>query len=50
MRPSCCSHAHQSLFVLLPSTWWAAVALPHKNPDGKLKVALGIFSPLLSFD
>src|SRR4051794_25902265 len=29
-----CSHAHQSLFQLPPSTWWAAVAVPHRNPSG----------------
>ena len=29
-----CSHAHQSLFQVPPSTWWAAVAVPHVNPSG----------------
>src|SRR5687767_7827752 len=29
-----CSHAHQSLFQLPPSTWWAAVAVPHRKPSG----------------
>ena len=33
--PSCCSQAYQLLLVLLPSTWWAAVAVPHRNPRGK---------------
>ena len=34
-EPSVCSHAHQSLFQLPPSIWWAAVAVPHRNPSGK---------------
>src|SRR4051812_5871268 len=29
-----CSPAHQSLFQLPPSTWWAAVAVPHTKPSG----------------
>src|SRR4051812_40358157 len=29
-----CSQAHQSLFQLPPSTWWAAVAVPHTKPSG----------------
>src|SRR4051812_47016963 len=29
-----CSPAHQSLFQLPPSTWCAAVAVPHRNPSG----------------
>src|SRR5947209_4912718 len=39
--PSACSHAHQSLFQLPPSTWCAAVAVPHTNPSGKLTSAMG---------
>ena len=31
---SACSHAHQSLCQLPPSTWCAAVAVPHRNPSG----------------
>ena len=30
-----CSEAHQSLFQLPPSIWWAAVAVPHVKPSGK---------------
>ena len=30
-----CSKAHQSLLTLPPSIWWAAVAVPHRNPSGK---------------
>src|SRR4051812_15543970 len=30
-----CSQAHQSLFQLPPSVWWAAVAVPHRNRSGK---------------
>ena len=33
--PSVCSQAHQSLFQLPPSIWWAAVAVPQVNPSGK---------------
>ena len=33
--PGVCSKAHQSLFTFPPSTWWAAVALPHRKPAGK---------------
>src|SRR6266567_2746737 len=29
-----CSIAHRSLFTLLPSTWCAAVAQPHRNLSG----------------
>src|SRR3954452_11392530 len=29
-----CSSTHTSLLVLLPSTWWAAVAAPQRNPFG----------------
>jgi hypothetical protein len=31
-----------SLLELKPSTWCAAVAVPHKNPCGKWNVALGM--------
>src|SRR5690348_13513746 len=30
-----CSKSHQSLLTLPPSTWCAAVALPHRKPSGK---------------
>src|SRR5574340_610166 len=30
-----CSHFHHWLLVLLPSTWWSAVAVPHRKPRGK---------------
>src|SRR6267142_2974230 len=30
-----CSSSQLSLFTLLPSTWWAAVAAPHRNLAGK---------------
>ena len=36
--PGVCSQAHQSLFQLPPSIWWAAVAVPHTNPSGKRSV------------
>ena len=39
MAPGNCSKAHQSFPVLLPSTWWDEVAVPHRNPRGKRKVA-----------
>src|SRR5450759_992142 len=32
--PGCCSNSHQSLLRLSPSTWWAAVAVPQRNPSG----------------
>jgi hypothetical protein len=32
--PGRCSITQKSLLVLLPSTWWAAVAVPHKKPAG----------------
>ena len=35
----CCSQAYQLLLLLPPSTWWEAVAVPHKNPRGKWNVA-----------
>src|ERR671935_841909 len=38
--PAVCSHAHQSLFQLPPSTWCAAVAVPHRKPSGK-EIAMG---------
>src|SRR5262249_22533690 len=31
-----CSHVHQSLFQLPPSTWCAAVAVPQTKPSGNL--------------
>src|SRR5262252_5216186 len=34
--PGVCSHAHQSLFQLPPSTWCAAVAVPHRKPSGNV--------------
>src|SRR3954470_19423950 len=37
-----CSHAHQSLFQLPPSTWWAAVAVPHRNPSGNAISAMWV--------
>src|ERR1035437_6926596 len=30
------SQSHQSLFELLPSTWWAAVAVPQRKSPGNL--------------
>src|SRR5207253_7777044 len=33
-RSRVCSHAHQSLFQLPPSTWCAAVAVPHRKRSG----------------
>src|SRR5260370_12893905 len=38
--PGVCSHAHQSLFQLPPSTWCAAVAVPHRKPSGN-EIAMG---------
>src|SRR6266571_7023079 len=35
-----CSHIHQSLFQLPPSTWWAEVAVPQTKPSGKRRVAM----------
>src|SRR5438477_68628 len=35
-----CSHFHQSLFQLPPSTWWAEVAVPHTKPSGKRRAAM----------
>src|SRR5215211_2504287 len=32
--PGACSQAHQSLLALPPSTWWAAVEDPKRNPSG----------------
>ena len=37
-EPGVCSKAHQSLFQLPPSIWWAAVAVPQVNPSGKRRV------------
>src|ERR1700724_223420 len=37
IRPGSCSKAHQSLLVLLPSTWWAAVAVAQRKPGGKVR-------------
>src|SRR5688572_16291438 len=33
-----CSNAHQSLATLPPSTWWAEVAVPQQNPEGKVRM------------
>src|SRR6266568_8571594 len=38
--PGVCSHAHQSLFQLPPSTWCAAVAVPHTKLSGN-EIAMG---------
>ena len=35
-----CSHAHQSLFQLPPSTWCAAVAVPQRKPSGNERVVI----------
>src|SRR5207302_8984923 len=40
MRPCCCSNADQSL-TLPPSTWWAALAQPIRNPSGRRKPLVG---------
>ena len=37
--PGVCSKAHQSLFQLPPSIWWAAVAVPQRNPSGNAVTA-----------
>src|SRR6266511_3599853 len=37
--PGACSCSHQSVFVLFPSDWCAAMAEPHRNPSGKVRVA-----------
>ena len=39
--PGLCSHSHQSLFQLPPSTWCAAVAVPQRKPSGKERVVIG---------
>ena len=39
--PGLCSHRHQSLLTLPPSIWWAAVAVPQRNPSGKVWSAMG---------
>src|SRR5258708_39316920 len=36
-----CSSRQLSLFTLLPSTWWAAVAAPHRNLAGKVLAGVG---------
>src|SRR5262245_54633288 len=41
-EPGVCSHAHQSLFQLPPSIWWAAVAVPHRKPSGNIRDAVAI--------
>ena len=38
--PGVCSHAHQSLFQLPPSTWCAAVAVPQRKLSGN-EIAMG---------
>src|SRR5438477_4239617 len=35
-----CSHAHQALFQVPPSTWWAAVAVPQRKPSGKARYGI----------
>src|SRR5262245_2098117 len=35
MLPRRCSNAHQSLWTLPPSTWWAEVATPKRKSSGK---------------
>src|SRR6476620_3940963 len=37
-EPGVCSNAHQSLFQVPPSTWWAAVAVPQTKPFGNVKL------------
>src|SRR5580700_3962622 len=48
--PGVCSKAHQSLLVLPPSTWWAAVAVPQVKPSGNARPppvpAIAMPSPL----
>ena len=39
--PGVCSSNQKSLWVLLPSTWCAAVAVPQMNPSGKRNVMRG---------
>src|SRR6266542_4190235 len=39
-EPGVCSHSHQSLFQLSPSTWCAAVAVPQRKPSGN-EIAMG---------
>src|SRR5437667_97009 len=37
--PGACSCSHQSVFVLFPSDWCAAMADPHRKSSGKVRVA-----------
>src|SRR5437762_10594884 len=39
MWPGFCSHSHQSLLRLSPSTWLAAEDVPHRNPFGNGRAA-----------
>src|SRR5215217_9003342 len=39
-EPGACSHAHQLLPTLPPSTWWAAVELPNRKSSGKSRMRL----------
>src|ERR687898_1250266 len=41
-----CSQAHQSLFQLPPSIWWAAVAVPHTKPPGNESMSLTLLPAL----
>ena len=34
--PGRCSISQKSLLTLPPSTWWEAVAAPHRKPLGKV--------------
>ena len=43
-----CSHAHHWLLRLSPSTWWAAVAVPHRKPAGKERAATLVISVYLA--
>src|SRR6478736_2105928 len=44
-----CSHFHQSLLVLPPSIWCAAVAVPHSQPAGTgPKLLMGVKVPSAS--
>ncbi len=50
-EPGVCSKSHQSLLVLPPSIWCAAVAVPHVKPAGNARPgpfpAIGASSPLV---
>src|SRR6266508_180719 len=35
-----CSHHHQSVFVLLPSVWYAEIAAPNRKPSGKRRLSV----------